>query len=65
VETRRYLDLEDPLIPSTVACMLLGIGRTTLMMWIKKGKIKAVRVGRLWKIPVSEIKRLKQPWIEV
>jgi len=58
----RDVDVEEVLIPSTVACMLLGISRSTLYTWIQKGKIRAVKVGSQWKVPVSEVKKLKQPW---
>lgn len=30
----------------------------TVRVWIKEGKIRAVRVGRYWKVPMSEVTRL-------
>ena len=37
---------------------LLGVHRVTVIRWIKQGKIKAVRIGREFRIPESEVKRL-------
>lgn len=36
----------------------LGISRKTLWQWVREGKVRAVRVGKLWVIPESEVKRL-------
>lgn len=41
---------------STVeAAKILGLSRVTLFKWIKSGEIKAVKVGRNYIIPRSEI----------
>ena len=40
------------------ASQLLGISKPTLIRKIKSGEIKAYRVGREYRIPESEIKRL-------
>jgi len=37
---------------------ILGVNRVTVIRWIKQGKIKAVRIGREFRIPESEVKRL-------
>ena len=44
--------------PETVA-EELQISVYTIKEWIKKGKIKAVKVGRFWRIPEEELERLK------
>ncbi len=40
------------------AAQLLGISKPTLIRKIKAGEIKAYRVGKEYRIPESEIKRL-------
>ncbi|WP_042702343.1 excisionase family DNA-binding protein, partial [Thermococcus sp. PK] len=40
------------------AAQLLGISKPTLLRKIKAGEIKAYRVGKEYRIPESEIKRL-------
>ncbi len=37
---------------------LLRVHRVTVTEWIRAGRIKAIRVGRLWRIPESEVRRL-------
>ena len=37
---------------------MLGVNRVTVIRWIKQGKIKAVRVGKEFRIPEDEVKRL-------
>ena len=37
---------------------MLGVNRVTVFRWIKQGKIKAVRVGREYRIPEGEVNRL-------
>ena len=36
---------------------ILNISVSAVKKWIKQGRIKAVRVGKLWMIPESEVKR--------
>ena len=38
--------------------MLFKVNRVTIYRWIKKGKVKAYKIGRHHKIPVSEVVRL-------
>lgn len=40
------------------AMKLLGVCRPMIYKWIKSGKIKAVKIGREWRIPESEIRKL-------
>jgi len=44
---------------STVA-KELGCGYLTIYRWIKAGKIKAVKIGRFWKIEEKELERIKK-----
>ena len=45
---------------------LFGISRQTVWKWIKAGKLKVIRLGKLYRIPVSEVERIKRGklWIE-
>ena len=51
-----------PLVSLTAAATALGVTPKSLRDWINAGeptiKIKAVRVGRRWKIPFDELERL-------
>jgi len=37
---------------------MLGVHKVTVIRWIKQGKIKAVRVGREYRVPEDEVKRI-------
>ena len=39
---------------------ILGVHRNTILNWIKIGKVKAVRIGNLWRISEEEIEVIKQ-----
>lgn len=42
----------------------LGYSRQTVLAWINKGKIHAIRPDKEYRIPASEIKRLTQKSVE-
>ena len=37
---------------------LFGVNRVTIYRWVKGGKIKAYKIGRHHKVPISEVVRL-------
>ncbi len=37
---------------------MLGVHKVTIIRWIRQGKIKAVRVGKEFRIPEDEVKRI-------
>jgi excisionase family DNA binding protein len=37
---------------------MLGVHKVTVIRWIKQGKIKAVRIGKEFRVPEDEVKRL-------
>ncbi|MGC9072290.1 MAG: excisionase family DNA-binding protein, partial [Acidilobus sp.] len=40
------------------ACQLLGISYSTLLRWVREGKVRAVRTeGGKYRIPYSEVRR--------
>ena len=39
-------------------CEALGVHRNTFLRWISAGKVKAIQLGRDWRIPESEISRI-------
>jgi excisionase family DNA binding protein len=39
-------------------CEALGVHRNTFLRWISAGKVKAIQLGRDWRIPESEIDRI-------
>lgn len=49
--------VSEPLIPVRDAAALLGISPRTLSAWCAAGRVKAVKVGRLWRIPRAEVDR--------
>ena len=36
-------------------CEHLGVSRDTVLIWIEKRNMPAVKMGRLWKFKVSEV----------
>ena len=52
-------DYYDVLITPEDVANILGCGMNTTYMLLKTGKIKAMRIGRVWKIP----KRAVQEYI--
>lgn len=44
-------DYYDTLITPGEAAELLGCGMNTIYKILKSGKLKAMRIGRIWKIP--------------
>ena len=45
---------------------MLGVHKMTVIRWIRSGKIKALRIGKVYRIPESELKRiLGEFWEEV
>ena len=36
-------------------CEHLGVSRDTVLIWIEKREMPAVKMGRLWKFKISEI----------
>lgn len=38
----------------------LRVSRQAIYKWIKKGRIRAVRVGEDWRIPAEEYERVKE-----
>ncbi|GAB6135881.1 hypothetical protein JCM16307_14300 [Thermococcus prieurii] len=36
----------------------LGVSKMTILRWIKSGKLKAHRIGKEYRVPESEIKRI-------
>jgi len=37
---------------------IFGINILTAQAWCREGKLKAVKIGRDWYVPVTELKRL-------
>ena len=44
-------DYYDTLITPEEAAELLGCGMNTIYKILRSGKLKAMRIGRIWKIP--------------
>ena len=39
---------------------MFGISRQTVWKWMKAKKLKVIRLGKLYRIPVSEVERIKR-----
>lgn len=48
-------NLEQPLITLEELCDALMIGKNVAYRLLMEGKIKAFRIGRIWKIPRSSL----------
>ena len=44
----------------TEVAKMFSVSRQTVLKWIKNGKIKAVKVVKVYRIPKEEIERLTQ-----
>lgn len=50
--------MTESLYSTSEVAMLFKVNRVTIYRWIKEGKIKAYKIGKLYKISVSEVMRL-------
>lgn len=50
--------MEKTLFSTPEVAQWLGVFHTTVRRWIEKGRIKGIRVGRNYKIPVTEVIRI-------
>ena len=46
---------EDTILTTKEACYYLRISRPTYLKYLHTGRIKAVRVGKGWRVPKSEL----------
>ena len=46
--TEQYLSIVE-------VCRLLGVHRNSVEKWLRSGKLKGGRVGKLWRIPKSSL----------
>jgi excisionase family DNA binding protein len=42
-------------VPSTEAISILGITRQTFCLWVREGKLKAIRIGNAYKIDPAHL----------
>ena len=54
-------DYYDTLITPEEAAELLGCGMNTIYKILKSGKLKAMRIGRIWKIPSRAVQEYILP----
>lgn len=47
-------------ISITQFAKLFGISRQAVWKWIRSGKVKAIRLGKVFRIPVSEVDRIEK-----
>jgi excisionase family DNA binding protein len=50
--------MTESLYSTSEVAMLFKVNRVTIYRWIKKGKVKAYKIGKHHKISVSEVVRL-------
>jgi len=53
LESERLLDLKE-------AGDLLSLSKSTLLRWIKSGKLEAVKVGKQWRIPAGQVRVIQR-----
>ncbi len=56
--------LEDRFLTPRQFADRLSISRWTVYAWISEGKIKSVKIGRLVRIPESEVERIVQEGLQ-
>lgn len=50
--------MAEKLFPVDETAEILGIHPMTVRKWLTAGKIRGVKVGRLWRIPESSLQEL-------
>ncbi|MEM0025655.1 MAG: helix-turn-helix domain-containing protein [Zestosphaera sp.] len=50
--------MSEKLYRTSEVAELLNISVSTVKKWIKQGRLHALRVGKLWMIPESEVRRI-------
>ncbi|MEM4863471.1 MAG: helix-turn-helix domain-containing protein, partial [Candidatus Nezhaarchaeales archaeon] len=50
--------MSERLYRTSEVAELLNISVSTVKKWIKQGRLHALRVGKLWMIPESEVRRI-------
>ncbi|MEM4906530.1 MAG: IS607 family transposase [Sulfolobales archaeon] len=50
--------MSEKLYRTSEVAELLNISVSTVKKWIKQGRLRALRVGKLWMIPESEVRRI-------
>jgi excisionase family DNA binding protein len=58
---------QEKLIGTRQASEILGFTQDHMRLLLREGKIKGVKIGKVWRIPESEIKRIAQGvqnWID-
>jgi len=50
--------MKEKLYKPREVCEMLSISYKTLLLWIRQGKIKPIRVNGYYRIPESELKKL-------
>lgn len=58
---------QERLIGTRQASEILGFTQDHVRLLLREGKIKGVKIGKVWRIPESEIKRIAQGvqnWID-
>lgn len=45
-------------VSTRTAAQLLDVSPRTIARWVRTGQLSAAKVGRVWRIPYSEIRRL-------
>ena len=52
------MKLSKDLYTTAEVMKILGLSRRTLYYWIENGNIKAVKVGRQWRVSKEEVERI-------
>ena len=53
------INMSESLYSTSAVARLFEINRVTIYLWVKKGIVKAYKVGKHLKIPASEVERLR------
>lgn len=52
--------IEKPWTPEELAAHL-RVHPKSIRLWLRSGRIKGAKIGRLWRIEASEVQRFLQP----
>jgi excisionase family DNA binding protein len=50
--------VSEELLPTSVVARRLGVQGATVRLWILRRRLPGVKLGRLWRVPVSAVDRI-------
>jgi len=59
VDVIQYMSKHDKLLSPTTVALNLGLQPRTVARWCREGRIEAVKMGRVWRIRTSTMRKMQ------